>query len=238
MKHARLIVFDGDDTLWVVESLFDEARDSVAKLMADLGLDAARWDALQRKRDLINARTLGVSPQRFPKSCLEAYLQVCNDADRPSEPNVQRHILELANQPYERQPALIPDVEHTLATLGRSYSLVLLTQGGRQVQEKRIHDSGLARMFEQIKIVDKKTEASFQSVLEESHIPPEMAWSVGNSLPSDINPALRSGMSAVWIDRHVWSYERREGRLDSDRLFVADQLADIPALLEREAKPA
>ena len=36
------------------------------------------------------------------------------------------------------------------------------------------------------------------------------AWSVGNSLASDINTALSCEIQAIWIDAPVWEFERRE----------------------------
>jgi FMN phosphatase YigB (HAD superfamily) len=44
---------------------------------------------------------------------------------------------------------------------------------------------------------------------------------VGNSLRSDILPAIEAGLQAVWIDAHVWDYERTS---------VSDAPADCPAL--------
>jgi len=68
-----LVVFDGDDTLWFVEPLYDDARARAAVIVAEAGLDAARWKSLQRRIDLLAVRRYGVTAQRFPQSCVKAY---------------------------------------------------------------------------------------------------------------------------------------------------------------------
>ena len=71
MKHV--VVFDGDDTLWFVEPLYDDARAEAAAIVAAAGLDAGNWESLQRRIDVRYVPYLGVSSKRFPKSCVEAY---------------------------------------------------------------------------------------------------------------------------------------------------------------------
>src|SRR4051812_13994583 len=43
----NLIVFDGDDTLWSTEQLYDRARSAAARLVASVGLDPVRFETLQ-----------------------------------------------------------------------------------------------------------------------------------------------------------------------------------------------
>ena len=59
------------------------------------------------------------------------------------------------------------------------------------------------------------------------------AWSVGNSLASDINPALRIGMRAIWIDAPVWEYERRDSQMGNRYVVIAPDLSSaIRTLLQ------
>ncbi|MGH9195436.1 MAG: hypothetical protein ACRD1T_06830 [Acidimicrobiia bacterium] len=68
-----LLIFDGDDTLWVVEPLYDEARALVRTYIESLEMDGARWEEFQRKIDIGNVQILGLSSTRFPTSCIQAY---------------------------------------------------------------------------------------------------------------------------------------------------------------------
>jgi putative hydrolase of the HAD superfamily len=231
MSERPLLVFDGDDTLWLVEVLYDEARSRAGRIVAEAGLDARRWDSCQRVRDVQNAHTLGLSRERFPTSCVEAYAEVVRQSGARVDPFVQERIAAAAREVFDRRAELADGAEQTVALLAASYGLALLTQGDRTVQEKRVADSGLAGYFDVISIVDRKTTGSFRQVLHAFGVAPSRSWSIGNSLSSDINPALRCGMSAIWIDAHVWDYERREQRAEPGRLLTATNLAEVPELL-------
>jgi FMN phosphatase YigB (HAD superfamily) len=56
---------------------------------------------------------------------------------------------------------------------------------------------------------------------------------VGNSWPSDIEPAVAAGLQAIWIDAPVWAHERpRFGRaLTNTRIHAARGLEAVPALV-------
>jgi len=71
MEKIR-IIFDGDDTLWQTEALYDQARDQVAHLISQKGLGAPSVIVEQAKMiDLENAQTQGVKKDRFANSMKE-----------------------------------------------------------------------------------------------------------------------------------------------------------------------
>ena len=77
-----------------------------------------------------------------------------------------------------------------------------------------------------------KTEKDLAALIAKLGIRPEEAVSVGNSLRSDVNPALAIGMNAIWIDQHVWEYERSEIAPGLGRLLEATDLTQVPELVE------
>jgi FMN phosphatase YigB (HAD superfamily) len=89
-------------------------------------------------------------------------------------------------------------------------------------------------MFQRVEIVEAKTAGIFTEIVNSSGVPLERSWSIGNSLPSDIEPALEAGMAAVWLDAHVWEHERRahQVQLDHRRLHVAASLYEVPKIIE------
>ena len=121
-----------------------------------------------------------------------------------------------------------------MKSLRSEHALVLLTKGDPDVQVKRIADARLEDAFDQISIVPDKTPSQFREVLQALDTSPRDAWSVGNSLASDINPALRLGMSAVWVDAHVWEHERREVQAMPGHLVSVTSLAEVPDILRAE----
>lgn len=218
---APLVIWDGDDTLWFVEPLYDAARSTVAEFVAGLGLDASKWETVQRATDVRNIETMGLSRQRFPTSCVQAFEHLAFLQSVPVSPEQREAIRRLACQVFDRSAPLAEGVVEALEAMARFARMALITKGDPSVQIDRIARSDLARHFCAVLIVPDKNVDTFGSVLRMLDADPMSSWSIGNSLPSDINPALRLGMSAVWIDAHVWEHERRETEVGTGSMFNA-----------------
>lgn len=231
MSEKQLVVFDGDDTLWSVEHLYDKARDRAASIVAAAGVDPHRWDELQRGIDVANVRTLGLTRLRFPHSSVQAYERAASEAGVAVDDATREQVRLASASVFDAVAPLVPGARPVLEELARTHRLALLTQGDPTVQTKRIDDSGLADSFEIVRIVDRKGRASFRAVLADAGVDALDAWSVGNSLPSDINPALELGMGAVWVDAHVWAHERREVAPADGHLLACAALTNVPAVI-------
>ena len=103
----------------------------------------------------------------------------------------------------------LPEVQETLQRLqAYPYRLVVFTKGELQDQENKLKRSGLAKYFSHVEITSDKTEVEFQQLCEHLSIFPNELLMVGNSLKSDIAPALNIGASAIHIPFHVtWQLE-------------------------------
>jgi putative hydrolase of the HAD superfamily len=235
-----LIVFDGDDTLWETEPLYDRSRTDAAIVVARIGLDPEKFEQLQRQIDLENVLRLGLSSDRFPTSCVEAYERLAQLQGQKVASDVARRVWNAAAAVFDLPAPLAPGATEVLTELSRSHVLALVTKGDRAVQEKRVAQSGLATHFQTIQIVSDKSASTFSMLTSRHDIPARCAWSVGNSLPSDVDPALAAGMSAVWVDAHVWEHERRahQVELDHPRLHVAATLYDVPTIISAHAAAA
>jgi putative hydrolase of the HAD superfamily len=226
-----LIIFDGDDTLWQVEHLYDDARQRAAAIAGEVGIDSTYWTRVQKEIDLANVATWGLSRFRFPISSVLAYERIASELGLDIDEAVRARIVQASAGVFTAAASLMPGALDALCELSHSRTLALLTQGDRIVQEKRLADSGLAASFDMIRVVDLKDEGSFSELLADAGVAPRDAWSVGNSLPSDINPALRLGMRAIWIDAHVWAHERRQSAPAAGTVFTCSSLTDVPAVI-------
>ena len=229
-----LLVFDADDTLWWTQEIYDMATAQCRILVEQAGFDGDAFVAAKDILDVANVQHYGLSPLRFPISCRQAYEQLAG-AEAQSE--VAEAVQKAAGTVFTTPARLVDDVHSILASLvAENWRLVMQTSGDRGIQEQRIGDSGLAGYFSEIKIVPKKTSDSFAERLVDDGRAAQEAWSVGNSLPSDINPALRVHMNAIWVPAHIWGHEKREtvAHQESGQLYHATYLKDILGILQPE----
>jgi putative hydrolase of the HAD superfamily len=222
------IVFDGDDTLWRTEQLYDDARSAAAAIVSESCLDASAWETLERHIDVENVAVLGHSVERFPRSCAEAYQKLCETVGRIPDTSVAERIRQAARSAFLRPAPPIDGANETLSTLrSRGHRLALLTKGDESVQARRIEQSGLRQYFDLVRIVSEKSAAEIKKVVTLLGRQPGSSWMVGNSIRSDILPALEAGLRAIWIEAHVWEYERLHERTLDNRVVIVRQLPDL-----------
>lgn len=75
----------------------------------------------------------------------------------------------------------------------------MLTKGDNEEQQRKIDASGLDHHFAGTHIVREKHAGTYLELVEEHSLRPEHAWMIGNSPKSDILPARRAGLNAVFI---------------------------------------
>lgn len=228
-------MLDGDDTLWQTEQLYDKARAVAKRAISRAGLPGERWEMIQRHRDVENVKRFGVSRRRFPTSCIEAYKMVALESNRKASRFLSERIWRAASSVFDWQAPLVPGTHRVLRHISTAYDLVLFTKGDRAVQQSRIDDSGLRAYFSQIYIRAEKDTRQFRSILGQLKVAPGLSWSIGNSVRSDVNPAIAAGMNAIWVPAHVWEYEREKERLRSGAI-TTQKLTDVCDILASAAK--
>jgi putative hydrolase of the HAD superfamily len=228
------VVFDGDDTLWSTEKLYDDARSRAREVVAESGADAAKWEERERRIDVQNVVKLGYSMERFPASCVQAYEELCQTTGRVVDFNIVNRVREAARSVFERDPPLISGARETLTFLRtKGVRLALLTKGDPELQARRIEHSGLRKFFDVIQIVPEKSPAVIRDIVAALGVDVDSAWMVGNSMRSDVLPAIEAGLRAVQIPAHVWEYERAYDHARPDRVITTSRLADVPALIAK-----
>lgn len=232
---GNIIIFDGDDTLWSTMPLYDIAKARFADCVR--GLSPSAEEAIRRldEIDHANVAQLGFSKGRFPGSMIQAYRVLCLESGAVPEPEVESQLLEAGRAIFTSAVVPYPDADESLARLMLRFQLVLATKGDPLIQGQRVEQSGIGHYFSDIRILAEKTDQQFRDILNAHGCAAEAAWSVGNSVRSDINPSLRVGLSAVLIPRTTWQYEN-EPILSSPRLFVTDTLMGAAELIIQLSK--
>jgi putative hydrolase of the HAD superfamily len=160
-------IFDGDDTLWRTEILYDRARDAARQIVSEYGLNPDQWERRQRAIDIANVAVYGFSSDRFPTSCLQAFEEVESESGAKVHEDVRGRLIHAAKSVFRNRPKLVPYAASVLHELQkRRVRLALLTKGDPTVQKDRVEKSGLASFFELIEIVPEKTPSAIKDVLQ------------------------------------------------------------------------
>lgn len=242
-EKIKVVAFDADDTLWdcqghferVMQRLYDEllpwtgTRDEAARQLF----------ATERK----NMPLLGFGTKAFTLSMIETALRVSNYEMPASKINEIQQLCYTLNE-FPCTP--LPEVEETLRqlhsdhgngsietanALGRTVPMVCFTKGELLDQEHKLQRSGLARYFDDVVITSDKTQREFLQLCDRYDIHPSQLLMVGNSLKSDIAPALAIGAWAVYIPFHVtWELEHTD-HFEHPRMVQIDHFGQLLSLL-------
>ncbi len=223
----RWVFFDGDNTLWHIESLYDRARDDLVRHIECAGGGSPdEVEAFQRLEDKRLFAELGYSAARFAKSFENT---VRRFIAAPPVHEIQ-YARQLALSVFEQTATIDADVPEVLIELKGRYKLGLITAGEPWVQQRRVAHFEFSKNFDLIRIVDQKTADVFRRLTAELHVDPQRSWVVGDSLRSDILPAIAAGLNAILIANHNWiEIERDEAR--PRHLNIVDRLKDILPIL-------
>jgi len=225
-----VIGFDADDTLWQNERFFRQTEDRFLDLLADFGdrvMLAGRLLAVEKR----NVAVYGFGIKGFTLSMVETALEV-SDGRVPA--TLIGEVVAMGREMLGHPVELLPDVRQTLEQLADSHPLVLITKGDLFDQERKLAQSGLIDLFRAVEIVSDKSAATYARVFTTMGDGPSRALMVGNSLRSDILPALEAGAFAVHIPHELtWAYEHVDEPVDHPRFVVTQRIGSVIELVER-----
>ena len=226
--------FDADDTLWHNEGLFSAAHAKFHALLA-AHHDAATVDRALYATELRNLPLYGYGAKGFTLSAIETAIELTAGRVSPVE---LRELIALGRDILAHPVELLDAVPDVLAGLAASgHSMILITKGDLQHQERKISESGLAPHFLATEVVSEKDDATYRRVLARHGIDPTRFLMIGNSLKSDIAPVLRLGGLAAHVPYHLtWEHERLATPPEAPgRFFTLASLRELPALIARLA---
>ncbi len=231
MARFDLLAFDADDTLWQNERLYADAQAQLIELLAQYHSPGWITERLYQA-ETRNLEHFGYGVKAFALSMIETAVELTEG--RISGQDLQI-LVDLARGMLQGRVELLAGVRETLDRLKDRYPLMLLTKGDLFEQEGKITRSGLDGCFRYIEIVSRKTASVYQSLLEKYSVAPERFLMVGNSLRSDILPALEIGGHAVYVPHELtWQHEQADPPpAGQARFFRLEHIGLLPALLEQ-----
>ncbi len=227
MKKNWTIAFDADDTLWHNERGFRLTQDRFAEMLADHAEPEhlhARLLASERR----NLEYYGFGVKGFVLSMIETAIEVTNGKVGNS---VIEELLSMGRGMLSAPVHLLPGVRDTIETLASTADLLLITKGDLLDQERKLAQSGLGELFNAVEIVSDKTVDTYTHIFARHGTAHQMM--VGNSLRSDVIPALEAGAWGVHVPHELtWEYERAETPADHRHFRQIASLRELPALVQ------
>ena len=219
------LIIDADDTLWENNIYFERAFDEFVEYLGHSTLTAPEIRQVLDEIELANSRIHGYGSLNFGRNLRECYEHL---AERKVRDEDLRKVMSFAERILDCPMEVIDGVPETLEYLAGRNDLTLFTKGHPEEQKLKIDRSGLGIYFGHTAIVKEKDVTAYKVLAEQRGMHPERAWMAGNSVKSDINPALAAGLNAVFIPHpHTWRLERQEIQPGQGRLLTIQRFADL-----------
>lgn len=228
MPHLTTIGFDADDTLWQNEQFYRLSEARFAALLADFA-EAGRLGEALLAAEKRNLARYGFGIKGFTLSMVETAIEVTEGRVPAS---TIREILDVGREMLVHPVETLPGVRETLEQLAATHRLVMITKGDLFDQERKVAASGLGELFSAVEIVSDKTPETYSRIFARHGDGAARAMMVGNSLKSDVVPAIEAGGWGVYVPHDLtWVVERVEAPADNARYRAVGAIAAVPALV-------
>ncbi len=222
------IGFDADDTLWQNEQFFRLTEKHFAALLADHG-EEAHISARLLEAEKRNLAIYGFGIKGFTLSMIETAIEV-TEGRVPGSTIAE--ILAAGRDMLGHPVEALPHARETVEKLAGAYHLVLITKGDLFDQERKLAASGLGDLFDAVEIVSDKSAATYTRIFGR-HGDPRASMMIGNSLKSDVVPAIEAGSWGVYVPHELtWVFEHVEPPVEAPRFRQLVDLGELPALIE------
>ncbi len=225
-----LVIFDLDDTLIYTHKVFVEITERFMDAMEMMGIADENMFYTLDGYDKEHIEDAGAYVEwAFPKALRRTYEFYAN-----------KHFLDIEDEIGDAVEALgyeykavdyetvdgIKTVLNGVADLG--HKLVLVSQGEVDEQKRKIMAAGIQDFFEELIVAPMKSAALYEDIIYRYDETPETTWIVGNSLKTEIKPALEIGANCILANiTKSWDFE--DANVDGEYPVITEliQVLDI-----------
>ncbi|MFM0184170.1 HAD family hydrolase [Paraburkholderia nemoris] len=234
MNEPKLVIFDLDDTLVDTSHVYWVARKRFSDTVKQQGVSENVIIDTFEHLDAENIKKFGLIPSRYGITMSETYDLLAERYHFEKHESILREIEICGDVVLNSLPKLIPGAMELLKWISTRFDTILLTRGIPELQHKKIESRRIAHFFRYIRIVPHKSSIDFEQVVKKSGFDPKDAWAIGDSIRSDINPALQAGLNAILYryTHHSYYWRQEYGVTPSGSFVCVDRLKDIKKVLE------
>lgn len=231
------LMFDLDDTLIYCNKYFFFVIDQFIDAMTTWfgGSSLVTPEAIrdkQTERDIVLIGNSGFKSEHFPRSFIDTYSYFCDLTGKTRSVKDEDFLWKLGISVYEHETEPYPNMERTLDSLANAgHQLHLYTGGELLIQRRKIERMELERYFEsRIYIRQLKNNDALEQILSTGSFDRDHTWMIGNSIRTDVVPALTAGIHAIHMKtQEEWHYNVVQIDVQPKGAFLTlDQLKDVP----------
>ncbi len=207
----KLLCFDLDDTLiddnYKFELTFCEC---IKAIINSLETRTPQIDDILKKARDIENETWDTWPkqklytsERVANAWVKAYEWYANDIGLPVREHTKNLIEALIVSNYDPPYFVIPGVIETITYLKeKDYKMHIVTLGPETQQRRKLTVSKLIKYFDEVHYETHDKCKPLSKLIKEHGV--ENMCMIGNSMRTDINPALKLGIHGIYIPRGNW----------------------------------
>ena len=227
-RRVTTVGFDADDTLWHNERFFRITQERFADLLADFTEPdhlAERLLAAEKR----NIGHYGYGIKGFVLSMIETAIDVTEERVPAT---VIRELIAAGQDMLAHPIELLPHAQSAIEAISKSHRVLLITKGDLLDQERKLAQSGLGDFFDGVEIVSEKSASIYTAIFERYCDGAARAMMVGNSMRSDVVPAIEAGAWGVYVPYGLtWEIERADPPESHDRYREIAALDALPDLV-------
>ena len=204
---GTLWIFDADDTYWEDNIFYKQlAKDVISRVQTQVPTaeSSVLWDLIHTAEHETVA-TQGYGPIGYERSLRRALQLAAThyQAHLQIDESFFKGVVPLLSSVPD---SISLDTVHTLRHLRETGgALALFTMGVREIQQRKIYNSGLAKLFDAVAITHKKVPSAYEQLVDTIGYQGNDIRMVGNSLKSDILPAVTLGWKAYhYVNPNTW----------------------------------
>lgn len=237
------IIFDLDDTLIYCNKYFEMILDQFADMLVDWfqseHITTQEIRSKQTEIDVAGVNKVGFASHHFPESLVDTYRYFCSITGHRMNEMKKATLMRLGMTVYEQEIEPYPGMVETLETLqSQGHELILYTGGEDKIQQRKIEQMKLSTYFQdQVFIRQHKNVQALEEILSTHLFDRKKTWMIGNSLRTDVVPALTAGINSIYIKLpDEWTYNIVDLKTDPDTvLYTVSSLEEVPSIITQNA---
>lgn len=232
--NQQTLILDLDDTLIHCNKYFTQAKNDFVKKMKEWMITPSEEEIMQKQLeiDLKSVEIHGLLSEKFPESLVATYFYFCQKYCKGIKANEIEQVRKIGRSVFEKEVEPFPYMYDVLNKLQEDgHQLYLYTGGDVKNQTRKISQLGLEHYFEdRVYISQHKNNKALQKVINKIPANKSSIWMIGNSLKTDIKPAIELGINAIHIPSEIeWSYNIVDLEMEQKSTFAElTSLLDLP----------